>query len=723
MTDPTATLHAGAVDAEAALAAEPAPARGRAPRPRDLPARLPRLDHIAFGGDYSPEQWGQDVWDADHAAFDAAGVTLLTVGVFTWSLTQPAEDVFDFTALDAIVQRVADEGRLICLGTGTGALPPWIARAHPDVNRTDHEGRRHRYGQRHNACWSSPDYRRLAAQVAGRLAERYGSHPSVVAWHIGNEYGGRCYCDLCAAEFRTWLRRRYGTLEALNEAWNTTFWSHRFTDWDEIEPPSALTEHWGGPGKTAFQGITLDYHRFSTDNAIRQYVEERDAIRQHSDLPATTNFMGFYEPLDYHRWNEVLDFASWDNYPRDLRAPWASALAHDLLRGIKDGAPFWLMEQTPSVTASRDVNPVRRPGVMRLWSWQAVAHGADSVLFFQMRQSRGACEMMHGAVLDHSGSLETRTFREVAGLGAELGRVGSATLGARTPARCALIVDWDSWWAVEMADGPNRLLRYLPTIEAWGRAFWEAGAQLDVVPVTADLSGYDVVAAPLLHLIADDIAERLDAVARRGGTVLTGYLSGRVDEDDRRFLLHAPGPLRALAGVRVAETDSAPPGEANPVRFSEGSVSLAEAECDASMLFEVLVAEDAEVVARYGEDFYAGEAAVTRRTVTGEHGEDGRVWYIGTQLAQSGLSAIVRRALDRHGLTGPYADVAGLEHAVRIAPDGRRLEFLLHHGPDPVGIALHEDGTDLLTGARHARGAVLTLQPTDVVVLDTTAAG
>ena len=686
------------------------------------PALLPQLDHVPFGGDYSPEQWGPDVWDADDAAFDAAGVTLLTVGVFTWSLTQPAEDVFDFTVLDAIVQRAADQGRLICLGTGTGALSPWIARAYPEVTRTDFEGRRHRYGQRHNACWSSPHFRRLAAQIAGKLAERYGSHPSVVAWHIGNEYGGRCYCDRCAAEFRIWLRRRYGTLPALNEAWNTTFWSHRFTDWDEIEPPSALTEHWGGPGKTAFQGITLDFARFSTDNAIRQYTEERDAIRQHSDLPATTNFMGFYEPLDYQRFSEVLDFASWDNYPRRTDAPWSTALAHDLMRGLKGGAPFWLMEQTPSVTASRDVNPVRRPGIMRLWSWQAVAHGADSVLFFQMRQSRGACEMMHGAVLDHSGSLDTRTFREVAGLGAELGRLGAATLGARTPARCALIVDWDSWWAVEMADGPNRLLRYLPTIEAWGRAFWEAGAQLDVVPVTADLSGYDVVAAPLLHMITGDIVERLEEVAGRGGTVLTGYLSGRVDEDDRRFLLHAPGPLRTLAGVRVAETDSAETGALNRVRFADGSGSVPDAESEASMLFEVLVAEDADVVARYRHDFYAGEPAVTRRVVSGGHGAEGHVWYVGTQLAQPGIDAIVRSALGRHGLVGPYADVAGLEHTVRIAPDGRRVEFLLHHGRDPVQVALHADGTDLLTGVRRTRGAAVVLRPADVLVLDTTAA-
>jgi len=686
----------------------------RSPAPAPTPARLPRLDHVAYGGDYNPEQWPKDVWDLDHEAFDAARITTVTLGVFAWSLTQPAEDVYDFTVLDEIVQRAADAGRWICLATGTGALSPWIARAYPEVTRVDFQGRKHRYGQRHNACWSSPAFRRLAAGIAGKVAERYGDHPNVVAWHVGNEYGGdggACYCDLCAAEFRAWLRERYGTLEELNEAWCTTFWSHRFTDWDEIEPPSALTEHWKDRRYTAFQGITLDYRRFSTDNAIRQFAEEKAAIRAHSDLPVTTNLMGFFEPLDYHRWAPHLDFASWDNYPPRSDEPWRTALTHDLVRGLKDGAPFWLMEQTPTVTASRDVNPVRRPGVMRLWSWQAVAHGADSVLFFQMRASRGACEMTHGAVLDHSGRLDTRAFREVAGLGAELEGLGDLVLGGRTPARCALLVDWDSWWAVEMADGPNRLIGYVPTALSWGRAFWDAGAQLDVVPVTADLSGYDVVAAPLLHMVKGDLPARLRGVAERGGTVLTGYLSGRVDEDDRRFLADVPGPLAGLAGVRVAETDAAEPAVGNPVAFDGGPV------VDGRMVFEVLVPEGAEVMARYRADFYAEAPAVTRHRVRAADGGEGHVWYVGTQLDQPGVTHVVRRALARHGLLGPYAEIEGLELATRVTPSGAVVDFLLHHGPAEVTVPLHAAGEDVLTGRRYAVGDRVTLRPTDVVVL------
>lgn len=677
---------------------------------------LPRIDRIAYGGDYNPEQWPEEVWDADHEAFERARIDTLTVGVFLWSVSQPAEDVYDFTVLQRILDRAHDEGRQVCLATGTGALPPWMARAHPDVCRTDFEGRVHVYGQRHNACPSSPAYRRLATAMAEEVARRFADHPAVVAWHVNNEYGGACYCELCAAEFRRWLRERYTTLDRLNDAWNATFWSHRFTDWEEVVPPNALSEHWRGPDHTAFQGITLDYLRFTSENLLRTYREEKDAIRAHSDLPVTTNFMGFYRPIDYHRWAEHLDFASWDNYPPDDRSASRMAMTHGLLRGLKDGQPFWLMEQTPTTTACRDVNPVKRPGIMRLWSWQAVAHGADAVLFFQMRHSRGASEKYHGAVLNHAGRTDTRSFREVAALGAELESLGRRTLGARTPARVALLVDWDSWWAVEISDGPNRHLKYLPALVDHHRSLWEAGAQVDVVPVTADLTRYDVVVAPLLHMIKGDLVGRLEAVAERGGTVVTGVLSGRVDEDDNAFLTDVPGPLARLLGVRVDETDAQAPDVVNPVTFAGADggsgADRSAVVAEGRLVFDLVQPEGAEVVGTYGADFYAGTPAVTRNPFGA-----GEAWYLGTRLDQAGLGHVLRRVLDRHGLVGPYADAVGLEHAVREV-EGRRYDFLLHHGDEPVEVVAHADGRDLLTGRVVARGETLRFAPTDVVVLE-----
>ena len=677
---------------------------------------LPRTSKVPYGGDYNPEQWPEEVWQEDYRLFDAARIDLVTLGVFDWALTQPAEEVYDFSVLDRIVERAEAQRRGICLATGTGAHPPWLAKAYPEVARTDFEGRRHRFGQRHNSCPSSPVFRRLAAELARRVAQRYAGRESIVAWHVGNEYGGACYCELCAAGFRDWLRARYTNLDALNAAWYTTFWSHTFTDWDEIEPPSALTEHWRGPDHTAFQGITLDYLRFMSDAMLSNFRDEKAAIRESSpDVPVTTNFMGMYRPIDYHRWAADLDFASWDNYPPDDASQARMALTHDLMRGLKDGQPFWLMEQTPSYTASRDVNPLKRPGLMRLWSWQAVAHGADAVLFFQLRASRGACEKYHGAVIGHAGRQDTRVFREVAEFGAELDRLGDAVLGARTPARVALLFDWDSWWALELSDGPSRLVRYQQVVLAYHRALWDAGVDVDVVAVTADLAGYDVVVAPALHMLKGDLPERLEQVAARGGSVLTTFLSGRVDENDNAFLLDVPGPLGPLMGVRIDEWDARGPEVVNPVLLTDGTDQV---EVSSRLLFELVIPVGAEVVGSYQADFYAGTPAVTRNAFGDGHG-----WYVAAGLDQAGVSWVVRQVLTRHELVGPYPDVDDLETAVRVAPDGTRLLFLLNHRAEAVEVAAHVGGVDLLSGDRIESGQPIRLDPRGVLVLREDATG
>jgi beta-galactosidase len=680
---------------------------------------LPTTPKVLFGGDYNPEQWPEEVWTQDYQLFDAARIDTVTLGVFTWALTQPAPDVYDFSTLDRIVKRAAAQRRTICLATGTAAQPPWLARAYPEVTRTDFEGRRHRYGQRHNSCPSSPVFRRLSTELARRVAQRYAGNPAVVAWHVGNEYGGACYCDLCAAGFRDWLRKQYESLEALNAAWYTTFWSHTFTDWDEIEPPSALTEHWRGPDSTAFSGMTLDYRRFMSDAMLANFLDEKAAIRESSTAPVTTNFMGMFQPIDYHRWAPHLDFVAWDNYPPDDSSTggggaWRShaggeipprmAFTHDLMRGLKDGQPFWLMEQTPSYTASREANPLKRPGVMRLWSWQAVAHGADAVLFFQMRASRGACEKYHGAVIGHAGRSDTRVFREVAELGAELDRIGGAVLGARTPARVALLFDWDSWWALEMSSASG-LVRYQQVVLAYHRALWDAGVDVDVVAVTADLSRYDVVVAPALYLLKGDLPRRLEEVAVRGGSVLTTFLSGRVDEHDRAFLTDVPGPLGRLLGIRVDEWDSRWPETVNPVR-------LGDLEVESRLIFEIVIPQGAEAVGTYQADFYAGTPAVTRNRFGAGDG-----WYVAAGLDQPGVSWVVRQVLDRHDLAGPYPDVPDLETAVRVTPDGTRLRLLLNHRDEPVEVPAHTGGVDLLTGERVESGRPVTLDPRGVLVL------
>jgi beta-galactosidase len=671
---------------------------------------LPATGKIPFGGDYNPEQWPEAVWQQDYRLFGAARIDTLTLGVFDWALLNPASGVYDFSLLDRIVKQATAEGRQICLATSTGAHPAWLARAHPEVTRVDFEGRRHRFGQRHNSCPNSPVFRALSVALASRIAERYAGSPSVIAWHIGNEYGGACYCDLCAAAFRGWLRDRYASLERLNEAWYTTFWSHTFTDWDDIEPPSALTEHWRGPDHTAFQGITLDYLRFMSESMLACFLAEKSAIREHSPTtPITTNFMGLYRPIDYHRWAPHLDFASWDNYPPDDTSQVRMALAHDLIRGLKDGQPFWLMEQTPSVTACRDVNPLKRPGLMRLWSWQAVAHGADAVLFFQMRAGRGASEKYHGAVIGHSGRSDTRVFKEVAALGRELEALGGATLGARTPARAALLFDWGSWWALEISDGPSRHIRYVDVVLAYYRALWELGVDVDVVPVDTDLFRYDVVVAPALHMVKGDLAQRLEAVARHGGAVLTTFLSGRVDEDDNAFLMDVPGPLGRLMGIRIDEWDGREAGVVNLVRLFAGEATTV---VESSRVFELVIPRGAEVVGTYQDDFYAGTPAVTRHPFG-----DGSGWYVAAGLDQAGVNWVTRQVLTPYHMMGPFPDLPHVESTQRVAPDGSRLLFLLNHSDVPTDIVADRGGLDLLSHRWLEKGETQTLDPYGVMII------
>ncbi len=669
---------------------------------------------ILYGGDYNPEQWPPSIWDDDYSAFDQAAIDTLTVGTFSWSMIQPDKSRYDFSTLDQIIQRAVDEGRHVVLSTATGAMPPWLVTEFPEVARTDFEGRAHVYGQRHNHCPNSTVFAEFSGRLAGLLAERYSTVPDLVAWHVGNEYGGACYCQKCAAEFRKWLQKKYGSLDSLNESWNTTFWSHRFSGWDQIVPPNALSEHWKGPDYTAFQGITLDYMRFMSDSLLANFRNEKKAIRNHDKVtPVTTNFMGPYRPIDYHRWAESLDFVSWDNYPASRDDPASIAFGHDLMRGIKQGQPFWIMEQSPSITASRDVNPVKRPGVLRLWSWQAVAHGADAVLYFQMRQSRGACEKYHGAVLDHSGRTDTRTFREVSELGNEFRHVGEHTLFGRTPSQVALLFDWDNWWACEITDGLNRNVKYLDVIKRYYTALWKINVSVDIVSVDSDLSGYQMVVAPILHMLKADIVDRLEEVESRGGSIVFTFWSGRVDSSDNAFQMDIPGPLKSLCGVRVLETDSAGPDVLNPIigrdRDTGESVQIAESE----FVFEILSPEGAETVGSYGEDFYAGSPAITRNVSA--HG-NGEIWYVGADINQSGVDWVLRNAATHRGLLNSYSDLTDLEYCVRVHGD-ERLQFFLNHGTESISVTMDSSGHDLLSGCSVIAGDDVCLNPGGVLVI------
>lgn len=664
-------------------------------------------DHhkIAYGGDYNPEQWDETVWEEDMRLLKLAGIDTLTVNVFSWAKLQPAEDCYDFSQLDRIMQLCRDNGMKVVLATSTAAHPAWMAKKYPEITRVERNGVKRKFGARHNSCPNSPIYRKYSVALAEKLAQRYGHYDNIIAWHISNEYGGECVCENCASAFRGWLKKRYGTIENVNRAWNTAFWSHTFYDWDEIEPASHLTEEWGYDN-TNFQGISLDYRRFNSDSLLDCYILESDAVKKYTPhIPVTTNFMEFFRTLDYHKWAKYMDFVSWDSYPSWNYTPARMALNHELIHGLQDGRPFVLMEQTPSVTNWQPFNALKRPGVMRLWSYQAVAHGSDSVMFFQMRRSIGACEKYHGAVIDHAGHENTRVFREVAALGAELNKLGDKTLGTRTEAQVGILFDWNNWWGVELSAGPSADLRYVDEISNYYQALHDQNIATDIISVDTDFEKYKVIIAPVLYMVKPGLDEKIRAFVKNGGAFLTTFFSGYVDEHDLVTVGGYPGKLRDILGIWVEEIDGLPTGVTNTFEW-EGQTHTAHLLCD------LLHSEGAEVLATYTSDFYAGMPVLTRNKLG-----NGKAYYMATRPDTAGYTKLVSMLCREQGVRPVLTTPQGVEATLRTNGEYDYL-FLLNHTNQQQKLLADRDYLDLLHDRLIRRGEELFINGTDVLILE-----
>ena len=661
------------------------------------------FDRILFGGDYNPNQWPKEIWEEDIRIFKKASINSATVNVFSWAKIQPSENCYDFEELDQIIEKLSTEGFDIVLATSTAALPAWMFKKYPEVARTDYDGRHHKFGQRHNACPNSLVYQKYAERLATKLAERYGENPQVTCWHINNEYGGECYCDNCEKAFRVWLKDKYHTIEALNKAWNMEFWGHTVYEWDEIVLPNALSEGIGYD-KTAFAGISIDYRRFNSDSLLKNYMMERDAIRKiDPTTPITTNLMGTFKGLDYFKWAKEMDLVSWDNYP-SYNTPWSLvAMTHDLMRGLKQ-QPFMLMEQTPSQQNWQPYNSLKKPGQMRAQSYQTIAHGADTIQYFQLRRSIGACEKFHGAVIEHVGHEDTRVFRETAALGAELAQL-SDIIGTQTQAQVAVIFDWDNYWALEHTSGPTVDLKYVEQIHRYYRYFYEQNIAVDLVPVDADLSKYKLVAAPVLYMIKEGMQERLTDFVMQGGALLTTYMSGIVDQSDNVHLGGYPGPLRELAGIWVEEIDALAPEQSNGV-----SLVNEELTGTSNLVSDLIHLENAEALAHYTSNFYAGMPAVTKNTFG-----DGTVYYFGGQLEDQLQDQLFKTIVKETDITPVIEEATKLEIACRENEEAKFFVIINFHEEAQPLPEMFVGKTDLLTGKVLSSEMMLTQYTTYIV--------
>ncbi|MFW6155550.1 MAG: beta-galactosidase [Planctomycetota bacterium] len=666
----------------------------------------PKCPHLLHGGDYNPDQWTPDVWDQDMRLMTLAGCNAMSVGIFAWTALEPAEGRFEFGWLDTIMDKLADNDAFAVLATPSGARPAWMSKAYPEVLRVQENRVRNLHGRRHNHCPTSPVYREKVGIINRKLAERYKDHPALLVWHISNEYGGACHCDRCQAAFRQWLRERYDNdLDALNHAWWTAFWSHTYTDFEQIESPAPH-------GELSVHGQNLDWKRFVTDITIDFYHNEIAPLRELTpETPITTNFMGVYPGLNYQKFARQLDVVSWDSYPAwhqqgadSWRLGSDTAFLHDLNRCLGGGKPFMLMESVPSATNWMPHAKIKRPGMHITSSLNAIAHGSDTVQYFQWRKSRGGSEKFHGAVVDHVGHEHTRMFGEIAELGRQLAKL-DAVVGSGVAAEVAIVYDWENRWALDDACGPKRGDKGYPaTCRRHYEPFWKAGTPVDMISMDDPFDGYKLLIAPMLYMVRPGVAERIERFVAGGGTFVATYLSGIVDRTDLVFLGGWPGPLRKVLGIWAEEIDSLPPGETNRILGAEGNALGLGRGYAARDYCDLLHAESAEVLATYGEEFYAGRPAVTINAVG-----DGRAYYIASRNDQAFLDDFYGRLMADLAVRRPLEAAVGQGVSVAVRTDGRReFLFLMNFTDAAQSVELGASPvTDLLTG--EAVGGAVTL--------------
>ncbi|MDD2973054.1 MAG: beta-galactosidase [Lachnospiraceae bacterium] len=652
--------------------------------------------HLLYGGDYNPEQWldRPNILQKDIDYMKEAHINVVSLGIFAWSVLEPAEGDYQLEWLAEIIEELYKNGIYTILATPSGARPKWLADRYPEVLRVDETGHRNFFGFRHNHCYTSPIYRKKVAQINRQLSNRLGEHPGVIMWHISNEYGGECYCPLCQHEFRKWLEKKYKNIEVLNDKWCTTFWSHRYQSFAQIEAPSRR-------GEPLLHALNLDWRRFVTDRTIDFAKMEIQAVHKNgNDKPVTTNFMYDFKGMNYAKWKDVLDVISWDNYPTwhkgsERETALDCALEYDRMRSIK-GESFLLMESCPSATSWQSVSKLKRPGMLHAASMQAIAHGSDSIQYFQIRQSRGAVEKFHGAVIDHYGGNDTRVFREVTALGIDLDALREIQ-GSRIHAEAAVIYDMENRWAMEDSDGPrNENMYYRETVRKVYEGLRAMGINVDVVDMEADLASYRIVAAPMNYMYRDGYEKKVREFVASGGTYLTTYWSGVVDECDRCFIDGTPYHLMDVLGIRSKEIDGLYEGEVNGIcPVPENSAGLQKT-YQVSHLCERIDVTTASTLMTYQHDFYGEEPAVTCNAY-----KKGKAYYVGADAEGSFYRDLLQHIVCEGGICNAAKESLpeGIEMTLRETEDNRYL-FIQNFNRTKTKVDLSHYPGELLMGQR-----------------------
>lgn len=667
---------------------------------------------IWYGGDYNPDQWPEEVWDDDVRLMKKAGVNLVSVGIFSWAKIETSEGVYDFDWLDRIINKLGEAGIAVDLASATASPPMWLTQAHPEVLWKDYRGDVCQPGARQHWRPTSPVFREYALKLCRAMAEHYKGNPYVVAWHVSNEYGCHNrfdYSEDAEHAFQQWCEERYGTIDAVNDAWGTAFWAQRMNDFSEIVPPRFI-----GDGNFMNPGKLLDFKRFSSDALKAFYIAERDTLAEITpDLPLTTNFMvsASGSVLDYDDWGDEVDFVSNDHYfiPGEAHLD-ELAFSASLVDGIARKDPWFLMEHSTSAVNWREINYRKEPGQLVRDSLAHVAMGADAVCYFQWRQSKAGAEKFHSAMVPHAGE-DSAVFRDVCELGADLNKLSDeGILGSRlAKSRVAVVFDYESEWATEHTATPTQHVHHVDEPLAWFRALADQGVTADVVPVRGAWDDYEMVVLPSVYLLSEETTRRVRDYVVGGGRLVVTYYTGISDEKDHVWLGGYPGSIRDVVGVRVEEF--MPMGDdftgvPDRLELSNGAVAHDIADVIGSVDGTATVLETFKDDPWTGMD---GAPAIVAHTFG-----EGRSVYVGARLGRDGIALSLPEILDSLGMAEAGGNDGRVLHVEREGANGSRFVFSFNRTHETVRVPV--EGEVVVSSFADVDGETASIKPNGVIV-------
>jgi len=678
-------LLAGAAAPHAALAQT-------APQKATAAARDVAHERLWLGSAWYPEQWPESAWEEDLRLMQGHGANVVRIGEYAWSRMEPTEGQYEMDWLVRAVRLAGKYGMKVVIGTPTDTPPAWMTQKYPDTLQVDGSGKRLGHGGRRQFSISSQRYRAFARTIVTKMAEALKDEPNVIGWQIGNEPTDESYDPEARAAWVAWLKQRYGTLDKLNAAWTTAYWSQTYTDWEQVP----FNNDKANPGwmlelKRFITSQWRAFHRNQID-ALRAVIGDKQFI--------TINFggLGWANRFDRYEMNRDLDVTSWDDYVgMGHLKPYRNGATHDLVRGWKR-QNFWVMETQPGFVNWAPVSNMLYPGETRALAWQAVGHGADAVLYWQWRNALNGQETMHGSIVGPDGK-PLPIYTEVQQIGRDFAKASAVLAGTTPVSPVAILQDYPSRWAIDFQlhhkdyDQIEVLLDYY-------RPLKNALGAIDVVEAAeAPLARYKLVVAPSLNVITEATARRLADYVRGGGHLILGPRSGMKDEYDRLEPVRQPGPLAALLGGQVEQ-------------FYALDEEIAVGSGKASIWAEALStsAPDTEVLLRYGQanGWLDGKPAVISRKVG-----KGRITYVGALVDDAVMKGLIDGALIDAGVARDFEVPEDVELMTREGED-REIVILVNHGRETREVSLPAAMTDVLAGGRVAK---VTLAAEGVAVL------